>query len=412
MLSKSKWIGFVIIVSWGWLSCDTESTVNPYYQKYFIKYYGEDGDQEAVDLVANPDGSIIIVGNTRLSVSSNTMFVVKTDAEGNVEWQRRLGVNNESAKDVEPILAGPDAGNFVVLSDVRRPLVDSVDIRLTIISPAGDSLRSVLYTQYESKFGKSVTNTPDGGYLVSGLVLRADTTNVELPGLIDRNDVLHVKFSSTLSVIYTDRIGGSSLGSGIRSFESLTSRFQAEYTDELDVNTPGDLVYESNFVFRNLDLSTNIQKTFYAGNPNLNEEMAGISTSPSGNFLAVGTQFTTSGSKRLYAALVINNFNLVQDQRVIGPDNLEGVNVCSAGGSKFIVVGNKIGPGGRNIWVARVDTGLNVEFEIQFGGSTNNDRASAVTELPSGDILVLGTMDLSNQDKIALIKLKANGQFE
>ncbi|CAN0475857.1 unnamed protein product, partial [Phaeothamnion confervicola] len=46
-----------------------------------------------------------------------------------------------------------------------------------------------------------------------------------------------------------------------------------------------------------------------------------------------------------------------------------------------------------------------------FGAANNDDTASAIEELDNGDLLVLGTMELVNQKKMALIKIKANGSF-
>ena len=39
-------------------ACDTAGNVDPVFQDFFIKYYGEDGNQEAVDMLVNADGSI------------------------------------------------------------------------------------------------------------------------------------------------------------------------------------------------------------------------------------------------------------------------------------------------------------------------------------------------------------------
>jgi hypothetical protein len=59
-------------------SCDTEGNVDPVYQNNFIKYYGEDGNQEGVDLLVNTDGTLILLGNSSSQTNPVTRpFIAK-----------------------------------------------------------------------------------------------------------------------------------------------------------------------------------------------------------------------------------------------------------------------------------------------------------------------------------------------
>jgi hypothetical protein len=401
------------------VSCDTSDSVEPLYREYFIKYYGEDGNQEGKDLVTNSDGSIIILGNTIRSGLVRKMFVVKTDTEGNVIWEKSLGSNLESGVDIEAINAGPDAGNFIILSNVTRNVEDSLDIRLTVISPDGDSLKSLLINRYESQEGKSVTSLADGSYFVVGKVINADTTNVVLP-IFDIEDVLVIRVSSLLVPSSYFRMGGSSLGLGIKIFDQGSYYNYAGYSDELIPGESGAVAdYETNFVFRRFNTDPTQVATVYAGTASLPENMTSIAELPSGIFMAIGTEEVSAGISRIYAT-TINDFAppippapspVINEGTINSSENLQAVAVSPLSSNRFLVLGNKVEPGGRNMWLARVDLNLATEFEVVFGGPNNDDTGSAVAELPNGDILVLGTMNLTNQNKIALIKLKSNGQF-
>lgn len=73
---------------------------------------------------------------------------------------------------------------------------------------------------------------------------------------------------------------------------------------------------------------------------------------------------------------------------------------------------NRIGAGNRSdIWVGRLTSEFVIDFQKAIGGPNTDDRVSRVMELPGGDVLVLATMDITNQRKIALIKLRPNGNF-
>src|SRR6478609_6014384 len=97
-------------------SCDTSGTIGDPAQDHFIKYYGSDGDQEGVDAVVGPDGSIYLLGNTTApgTTVGKQLYLVKTDPEGMLIQQRTFsGKNNVEAKDIELT----SDGKLVILAD-------------------------------------------------------------------------------------------------------------------------------------------------------------------------------------------------------------------------------------------------------------------------------------------------------
>jgi hypothetical protein len=415
-------LGVFVSLFFLWVACDTESNVDPVYKDHFIKYYGEDGNQEGKDLLVNSDGTLIILGTSTTPGGSKRMYIAKTDLEGKIIWERKLGstVKDEVAVDIELINGGPDAGNYIILSNVTKSISDSLAIRLTIISPGGDSLKSATINRYESQVGKSITSVSDGSYFIAGKVLNVDTLNVSggfPPSLFDIEDVLIIKVPNTLVPAPTDysRVGGSTHGAAIKVFEATPPNFYyGGYCDELVSEAGAASNYELNFTFRRFTFDPASTTTVYSGNNVSNEEMTAIARSSSGSsYLSIGTITETNGEKTMIAASANANFtNAGSMQNLLS--NAEGVSVAPAGQVGFLLVGNvDRGGGNRDIWLRKVnsDSDLDGDFTTTFGGLNNDDRAGAVAELLNGDILVLGTMNLVNQDKIVLIKLKANGEF-
>lgn len=405
--------GFTILMLTTFCFCETNGPED--YKKYFIKYYGGDGNQEAKDFVINPDGTIIMLGTYFESNGNTRVYLVKTDGEGQVIWSRKLGTTAEYAQDIEPIVAGPDAGNFVILSNVKKNAEDSLAIRLTIISSEeGDSLKSKYFDALASQQGYSVTPNLAGGYLVGGKTTapQSEDTNSDF---VNIEDQLIIQFEPDFS--YTDsdvrRIGGSAIGAVVKIFDNGSNYYYAGYSDEKNALVT-DATYESNFFFRSFDAVGTVRQTGYAGSQdeNVNEYMSSIIKYQT-LYLAVGTRVSPSGMSNLFAARLNSNFT-VATEALYTSKNVEGISADVSLSSEFLFLGNEIMAGGnRNIWFTRVNSldELNSGRTITFGAPNNDDTASAIKELPNGDILILGTMELVNQKKMALIKIKSNGSF-
>ena len=103
--SRLAYIVFIFLVAVSLLySCDTASNVEDPTKNYFIKYYGGDGDQEGVDIVVASDGFIYLLGNSTslITTTGKQLFLVKTDAEGKLIWEKTFGGKyDEEAKDLE-----------------------------------------------------------------------------------------------------------------------------------------------------------------------------------------------------------------------------------------------------------------------------------------------------------------------
>src|SRR3982750_4867162 len=115
------------------LACDNKNSIEPPGKKYFVKYYGGDGDQTAVDIIVNSDGSILMLGNSTSGRSGeNKIYLIKVDAMGDLIWQKKLGSSGDKAKDIQKT----DDGNYVILSD--HPVSETnTDIKLTRINSDG-----------------------------------------------------------------------------------------------------------------------------------------------------------------------------------------------------------------------------------------------------------------------------------
>src|SRR5581483_8392553 len=95
-----KHYSFILFLLTSAFACDTASNIKPPDKNYFVKYYGGDGNQTAVGLIVNSDGSFFILGNSRVAVGEpQQVYLAKADARGNLIWQVTYGKSEMEAKD-------------------------------------------------------------------------------------------------------------------------------------------------------------------------------------------------------------------------------------------------------------------------------------------------------------------------
>lgn len=403
----------VLVILTVFLSCETSGPDD--YKNYFIKYYGGDGNQEARDFVLNDDGSIVILGTSLEGNDITRLYLVKVDAEGNVLWQKEVGSSSEEARDIEPIIAGPNLGDFVVLSNVRKNSVDSLAIRLTIISNlTGDSITSVYFNLLDSQEGYSVTPKSDGGYFVGGKTTDPNSEDNVEPEFTNIEDQLLIQFEPDLTYQPSNvtRIGGSANGAVTKVFSAGPPYYFAGYSDEKNRFIVDD-TYESNFFFRSFNVVGTQTQIDYAGSEDegVSEYMTDI-VKYGASYAAVGTKVQPSGVKSIFITSLNSAFRVTGEGT--SSVNCEGVSVCVSASGEYLILGNQITAGGnRDILFARTNSAdqLAGSRNLTFGAPNNDDTASAIRELDNGDVLILGTMELVNQKKMALIKIKGDGSF-
>jgi hypothetical protein len=403
-------------------SCDTEGGKG--YENYFVRYLGADGDQYGADLLVNADGTFMILGTSEFPANSGSrrIYLAKTDAEGNTLWEKLLGEYAENAKDIEPIIGGSYVGGYLILSNKAIDITGNTNIKILRIDADGNKMDSLeLSSIYQpSNFGNSITTLSDGSFIVTGNttdtnVLLADNALVDP---VDQSDLLSLRYSESFSPdpVWQKTFGGEPEVMGVKVLTvSATQFYFAGYSNALHSgeSTVPASNYDFDFWYVKLNGQGSNSAPFYSGGLVAQEKMNAIVKLASGEYFAVGSATTGTGNPRVFTSRIIGNYSVAEgDTR----NNVEGeaTSVAASGANKALILGDLITPGGnRDIWLTKVNVDFADEpgFPITFGAPDNDDTSSAVAELPNGDIVILGTMNLVNQNKIALIKLKSNGEF-
>lgn len=136
----------------------------------WTKAIGGSGWEDALEVKQTADNGYIIVGATSSLGNGTDVYVVKTDANGVLEWERNYGGDfRDEAKHVE-ILSG---GGYVVCgfkdaaSDMNGNAING-DAYLLRLNANGDTLWTKTFGGANTEQVNVVRQTSDGGFITAG----------------------------------------------------------------------------------------------------------------------------------------------------------------------------------------------------------------------------------------------------
>jgi len=423
------------------LACDTKSDFEDDFKRYFIKYYGDDGDQEAVDFVVNNDGTVLLLGNTRPQDGKQKLLLIKVDPAGNALWTKQFGSGfdrdgnsiDENAQDIEPTV---DGSGYLILSNLYRGVETSTnerlyDFKVIRIGLDGNKLDSMEFGNdldpastlrtWKTQFIRSITPLTSGGFAVTGNTTNETLfTDVNLDLVVgpDQEDVFALGFDANFQNTWDTgpSSDGEHYGSGIKLFEGGTDFYFFKYSDML---TASEDTYESNFAMAAVtEVGIKLAGRF-AGTTNRNEILATVCRDAFGNFYGLGTSVTGSAAfGQLYYVRASDGSSpssstLTEWGTITVPGNLQARAVASAQRHDgYLILANEEVTAGTVIRLIKLNLDSEVSWSTSFG-STNKDGNSGaqVAELADGTILLFGTIELETQKKMTLMRLNSNGEF-
>ena len=405
-------LGYIFFVTL-LLACETEGNVDPVFQNYFVKYYGEDGSQEGVDMLVNADGTMILLGNSTPR-ETTAPFVVKVDPFGNLLWQRQLGGNDERAADVEL----DNQGNLIVVSNVGEG--DESRIRIFKIDQQGEGIDSLIIPSSRKQVAKSVLQVSNGNFLISGYSGADPDVNPVLPvPPPDEADVIVLQVDPLMDVAEILRPqGGEHVGNAVKIFETILGG-STKYVVCGDSDRPVDNT--NNTYRRTLEVipispdgsPIGIRKV--SGPTNQIQIAATAVETPASvveGYLLVGTTYSGSTST-LYITQYSKNLETKRlDMTLMEGTRLEGVSAATSETGYFFILANKILDNSKHdISLIKLEDDGSIIGETSFGTTEGDDKGGAVRMLPGGRVGLLGTMELETQRKMVLVVMSPDGKF-
>jgi hypothetical protein len=420
-------IGLIVFVC----SCDTERNFAIPDENYFVKFYGEEGDQEGVDFIINTDGSVVMVGNTSRPGVLQQIYVVKVDPNGQVLWQRRIGLPDKKdiAKDVEL-----HADGRIVIAGETEIGVGDKDVYIKTISQNGDQLDSARHglPNGTNEEVNSVSIINGGGIFPAGFIVTGSTTESSSSVL---RDAMTLRFNNSLQRILesgpdpiwgASRYGYSSDDIAFKVVELDPSTvYVFGYSNRIIQTFNGDY----NFWYYALS-GDGIPKLGenYFGKTSENEKMTSVeiaSNQPGVRFILSGTATGAGNSAQSYVAglspqLSFSSTDILRERNPtdlgLNSNDLLKVIVKGSVDDSFILAStdSRILNQGYNLSLLRLNSDLSRSFEPLIFGGESDDFIGSVGELPNRKLLVFGTMTvggLNGQKKMVLMKLNPEGKL-
>ncbi len=427
---RVKVIFLVHVLATLFISCDTQKSFETPDENYFVKYFGNEGNQQGVDFAVNDDGTVFILGNSRASSSNQQIYVARVGVNGRIVWEKTFGLSlDEEAKDIEISF---DKSSLIVLGNSEKSVGerDIFLIRLTLDGVAIDSTRQGLKLpsgQEADDNAYSVTQINQGLFNPAGFIVAGATTGLNFATIAtDKTDPMHLRFNNNLVRIsnptWSDRptfTTGGFVGEEV-AVKVIQRSSNDYYVFGYSNGGDGDF----NFLrYGRTDLGGEFgsPRNTDIGISNADEKLNSVSISPAqlglGFMLSGISQTNSDGNSylvKLGSPLSWNDSD-VTFRQILPLDKAakqRSVNYSSLTNGYF-VASDKAGANGTDIYLVKLDNAGKKLFEFEFGG-VGDDFVGAVTELPNGRILIIGTMTLGGvegQTKIALLKLNPEGRL-
>ncbi len=410
IISRCLWI------IWGafiFLACDTTDNVEPRFDKFFIKYYGSDGDQYGADLKRTQDGGYILIGTTDPDQSlaegsenasgDEDIVVVKTDSLGNQEWIRFYnsgpGIYDEGRSVVEI------QGGYLIAGNAFKSAFD-VDIVVYQLSLDGVVLNGPLFFDEGARETCNNITVLSDGYIIAGSTTAAIPNPPDEP---DEQDFYTVRLDFSLVEDpdwATNKIAGrQGKDIGIKVFQRNAGSDTLVifgYTDRPDGPQYADNTLNSwQFIG-----TVNGADAYYG---DLEQQICSDIAESVGGFLMIGT--LEGDPSRMYYVRT-NELEPAVNRAVFTQFDLEGRSIVRSRDGDNIVLGQiKHSSVNRDIFLGKTDFNGVEKWSRTFGDNGQDDGARVI-ENPDGSIVFVGTMNLSGQRKITLIKTNSNGELK
>jgi hypothetical protein len=445
----TKFYSLLLLVLICLIGCDTARNTPDPTEDYFLRYIGTDGHQEGVDMVANQDGTFMLLGTHRLTKEVDArgqIYLVKVNEHGLVLWEKFYGsAEDEIAKDIEPT---PD-GNYVILAELKTAATGT-DILIMTINQDGDQLNTNTFTQpgFSNEIGETITPL-EAASTLSGFIVAGHTDYDPTPDSggdkFEGKTALFIRFNADCTN-YPEAYWSYSGGSSGDDFA-----IKIEQVDDLTSTHPFLLFGYTNSGLANSDLTKKsfnywITKISQFGSELVIEEGNGIlEGSPASTNEYLGSVLTTkntlgtdgfmlsgivtdnAGVNKIYLSrlnefgspdliFVPQEINLPLGDVVSLDHKYRKVTTLRSQNSGYLVAANRFDGSNSSIDMVLTKISSNGTLlwtdPITIGGA-GDDFESAIYELPDGRIIVFGTMEIGDeeQQKMALIKLNSNGRF-
>ncbi|MCC6012615.1 T9SS type A sorting domain-containing protein, partial [Candidatus Caldipriscus sp.] len=367
----------------------------------FARTYGGISDDYASSVQRTPDGGYIVAGITgSFGAGLDDIFLIKTDANGNVIWAKTYGgINWGTGYDWAYSVQQTSDGGYIVAGLTSFFGPGYSDIFLIKTDANGNVIWVKTYGGIDYERAYSVQQTSDGGYIVAGYTdsFGAGYEDIFLIKTDANGDVQWAKAYGGTSVDVAYSVQQTSDGGYIVA--GLTSFFGPGYSDIFLIKTDanGDVQWAKTYGGTNDEWAESVQQT-----------------SDGGYIVAGYTDSFGAVNWDVFLIKTDTNGNIIWAKTYggAGLDVAYSVQQTSDGG--YIVAGytDSFGAVNWDVFLIKTDANGDVQWAKTYGG-TNDEWAESVQQTSDGGYIVAGgtrSFGAGYYDAF-LVKTDANGNI-
>jgi len=371
------------------------SSISPMSAISFVKTYGGTNDDKAYSVKQTSDGGYIVAGSTAsFGAGSSDIFLIKTDANGDVQWAKTYG---GTYRDSAYSLQQTSDGGYIVAGETSSFGAGYPDAFLIKTDADGNIIWAKTYGGTNWDFTFSVRQTSDGGYIVAGGTRSFGAGSW---------DIFLIKTDADGNVQWAKTYGGTSTDVAT----SVQQTSDGGYIVAAEILSFGAGSYDI-FLIKT-DANGNIQWAKTYGGTGADIPISVQQTSDGGYIVAGFTDSFGAGERDIFLIKTDANGNIIWAKTYGGTywDYAFSVQQTSDGG--YIVASSTLSFGTSNdFFLIKTDADGNIIWAKTYR-RTGWDEAYSVQQTSDGGYIVAGlTYSFGAGDDIFLIKTDANGNI-
>jgi len=307
----------------------------------WTKTIGGPASEEGNSLIQTSDGGYAIAGyTTSFGAGHLDVYVVKLDANGNLQWTKTIGGKKEEAGFS---LIQTSDGGYAITGFTESFGAGNWDVYVVKLDANGNLQWTKTIGGKGNEEGFSLIQTSDGGYAIAGY-----TDSFGAGG----EDVYVVKLDANGNLQWTRTIGGKGWDAGISLIQTSDGGYAiAGHTKSFGAG-------EWDVYVVKLDAKGNLQWTKTIGGPGNEKGFSLIQTSDGGYAIAGHTESFGAGEWDVYVVKLDANGNLQWTKTISAKnEDLGKLSLIQTSDGGYAIASHtpSFGAGGLDIYVVKLD---------------------------------------------------------
>jgi hypothetical protein len=359
---------------------------------------GEDSDW-GLSPIQTSDGGYAIAGSYGIGDDdeyTGDVYVVKLDANGNLQWTKTIG--GPKTEEGRSLIQTSDGG-YAIAGGTYSFGAREGDVYVVKLDAKGNLQWTKTIGGEGIEGGSSIIQTSDGGYAIAG-----STTSFGAGG----DDVYVVKLDANGNLQWTKTIGGKSNENG----SSLIQTSDGGYAIAGETESFGARI---DVYLVKLDAKGNLQWTKTIGGEGIDYGHSLIQTSDGGYAIAGSTYSFGAREEDVYVVKLDAKGNLQWTKTIGGEGSEGGSSIIQTSDGGYAIAGgtNSFGAGNGDVYVVKLDAKGNLQWTKTIGGKSN-ENGSSLIQTSDGGYAIAGYTESfgAGQWDIYVVKLDAKGNLQ